>query len=1076
MNGYYGLFCNQSCANCSEVSGQEMCHRSTGVCTNGCKLGFFNDRCSKLCSFDCQSFACSGTERNCTFGCIQGLFGSDCTSKCNPNCVNDLCERTSGECTVGCRSGFYGTLCDRSCKTAGCASGSCDRQTGACQTSCLAGYFGPYCNSTCPRCDYLSCDKTTGACIGDCKAGFYGSNCELQCSQNCNGSSCDRSSGRCTNSCSAGWYGEQCNQQCSINCNQGFCNRVSGNCDSCKDGHYGVKCELFCSTNCINPFCNFTDGTCVDCASGWWGNACNVRCPDNCENLICSQNTGNCLTCKPGFYGTDCRLTCSGCAPFNGESNCAQFDGTCLNKCNPGFYGSMCTGVCNNKCKNNLCVNSATNCSEGCKSGFYGQDCQSICSANCMNSECNKISGACLQGCKPRFFGQTYLCTSQCPVGCYDCTSDTSCLSCKPNRYGTKCIMQCSDNCKLPTDGTRVCDTSTGKCVLGCRDGYYGENCNKKCSSNCNNIACERDTGRCIGICKATFYGFFCNESCNGCETVGGSSCEQPTGRCLHGCVTGFYGTYCRDQCSSNCQNQKCETSSDNCLEGCITGKYGFDCKQECDSKCFGGKCARSTGSCELCHSGFEGPTCSQSLVSSENDNLPLIVGLSSGGGFLLIIIIVTVLCMQQLRSRKLLEREMAVKRFQEQNGWTFDDERLTANQFDKMSAFNGSMHGGSVHGSIHGSQFHGSQYHGDTRHSEINYPYEDEDGNDQFRSRGGSTSGNVYDNELVSGIGDDIALTDFPQYVCKMRVTDGAYERAHKKLQVGLIASCLEAQKEENVKKNRYKNIFAWPTEHTVDDFWTMIWQEHCSTVAMLTNLVECGVNKCYPYWPDENTESSHAGIMIKCKSKDVFADFIIRSLTISKEGEERSLTHCQYSTWPDRGVPQYVTPLVEYLHMIRSIQRNDFPMLVHCSAGCGRTGSFIAVHYLCEEALKERRVNVFECVKRMREQRVNMVQTPNMRSMLQLSDKAESAHLPENLPKNRTNIVANDSSRVFLWSTVQGCNDYINAIYIPDGKYWADPGESVVCGPFRLTVKTVSEDEHCICRTMELHYRIGV
>lgn len=84
---------------------------------------------------------------------------------------------------------------------------------------------------------------------------------------------------------------------------------------------------------------------------------------------------------------------------------------------------------------------------------------------------------------------------------------------------------------------------------------------------------------------------------------------------------------------------------------------------------------------------------------------------------------------MQQLRSRKRLEREIAVKHFQEQNGWTFDDERLTANQFDKMSAFNGSMHGGSVHGSIHGSQFHGSQYH---------------DGNDQFRSRGGSTSGNV--------------------------------------------------------------------------------------------------------------------------------------------------------------------------------------------------------------------------------------------------------------------------------------------------------------------------------------------
>lgn len=165
--------------------------------------------------------------------------------------------------------------------------------------------------------------------------------------------------------------------------------------------------------------------------------------------------------------------------------------------------------------------------------------------------------------------------------------------------------------------------------------------------------------------------------------------------------------------------------------------------------------------------------------------------------------------------------------------------------------------------------------------------------------------------------------------------------------------------------------------------------------------------MNKCYPYWPDENTDSSHAGILIKCKSKEVFADFTISSLTISKvryschillnvifkkcqpqqatfyilisitinkylkpsvvilfwilelnfltlsktqidyrnlennviylllffkDGEERNMTHCQYTTWPDRGVPQYVTPLIEYLQMIRSMQNDDSPMLVHC------------------------------------------------------------------------------------------------------------------------------------------------
>lgn len=65
-----------------------------------------------------------------------------------------------------------------------------------------------------------------------------------------------------------------------------------------------------------------------------------------------------------------------------------------------------------------------------------------------------------------------------------------------------------------------------------------------------------------------------------------------------------------------------------------------------------------------------------------------------------------------------------------------------------------------------------------------------------------------------------------------------------------------------------------------------------------------------------------------------------------------------------------------VSYMTVFNTVSKRIF--FSFNSAGCGRTGSFIAVHYLCEEALKERKVNVFECVKRMREQRVNMVQTP--------------------------------------------------------------------------------------------------
>nr|XP_022311522.1 receptor-type tyrosine-protein phosphatase epsilon-like isoform X5 [Crassostrea virginica] len=861
----------------------------------------------------------------------------------------------------------------------------------------------------------------------------------------------------------------------------------------------------------------------------------------NC--LSCQASSTSCAQCASGYFPSfaSCVPCSKGCVSVTSGPSCngTSGSGICVNGCQSGWVGERC---------------------DRCDSNYYtaGGDCYK-CSDNCVRS-CDGMNGNCFGGCRQFYWGTR--CENTCSPFCQsrECysTNGTCTLGCNQGFYGNECEKPC---------GACSCDRVTGNCTGACMTGWYGEQCDKRCQTSCFNNECERITGHCTSDCPTGYFGPFCSKNCSsGCL----EGCNRDTGVCSTGCKDGFHGDFCNNPCNENCEPKLCNRVTGHCVEGCKTGSYGDLCNLPCASSCREG-CERESGRC----SG------SESLVSSENKNLPLIVGLSSGGGFLLIIIIATVICMHQLRSRQRLEKQLAIRHFQENNGWTFDDERISGSQFDKMSAFNGSMHG-SMHGSIHGSQFHG-----DTRHSEINYPYEE-----------------GYHN--ASSSGGDIKLNDLYQYVSRLRASKGTYETEHKRLPIGLIKPCTEGSKPENERKNRYKNIIAYdhsrvillggdhstsdyinanyingyskekryiaaqgPSENTVGAFWQMVWQEQCSLIVMLTNLVECGVSKCHPYWPQDDNECCFDDLTIKCKSEDVFADFTLRYLTVTKNGEKMDITHCQYTTWPDKGVPKYATPLIEFLHKVKQLEDNS-PILVHCSAGCGRSGSFIAVHYLYEEAEKERKINFFNCVKSMRQERVNMVQTPeqyqfihecilgalvfarsivkadrfreyyiNMMTIVNGSavrkleqqfmrvkwihdsvDNNDSAHLPENLPKKRTEIVANDSCRVFLWSSVQGCNDYINAIHIPnfrqryayivtempqvhtlidfcrllqqeecrtivmlnddvtetqDGKYWAAPGESVVCGPFRLAVKTVSEEEHVICRTIELHYSIG-
>ncbi|XP_052218424.1 receptor-type tyrosine-protein phosphatase alpha-like [Dreissena polymorpha] len=170
-------------------------------------------------------------------------------------------------------------------------------------------------------------------------------------------------------------------------------------------------------------------------------------------------------------------------------------------------------------------------------------------------------------------------------------------------------------------------------------------------------------------------------------------------------------------------------------------------------------------------------------------------------------------------------------------------------------------------------------------------------------------------------------------------------------------------------------------PLSCTVEDTWRMILTERISVVVMLTNLFEESKSKCHQYWPDKLNEIVHYGEhIVKIAEEEHYADFVLRKLNCSKVGfkDVHFVTHCHFTSWPDRNVPDTALSLLQYWRKVRSVNiKQQFPWFVHCSAGVGRTGTFIALDYLYDQGTTEKQVNVFDAVLRLREQRVNMVQT---------------------------------------------------------------------------------------------------
>ncbi|XP_074534255.1 tyrosine-protein phosphatase non-receptor type 5 [Halichoeres trimaculatus] len=167
-------------------------------------------------------------------------------------------------------------------------------------------------------------------------------------------------------------------------------------------------------------------------------------------------------------------------------------------------------------------------------------------------------------------------------------------------------------------------------------------------------------------------------------------------------------------------------------------------------------------------------------------------------------------------------------------------------------------------------------------------------------------------------------------------------------------------------------------PTVNTMGDFWRMVWQERSPIIVMITNLEEKN-EKCAEYWPEDTV--THEGIEITVVSVTQEDDYSLRVFTLKCEGEERSLRQYWYTSWPDQKTPDKAPPLLELVQEVERAREeappSSGPTIVHCSAGIGRTGCFIATSILCKQLRTEGVVDILKTTCQLRLDRGGMIQT---------------------------------------------------------------------------------------------------
>uniref|UniRef100_A0A8C5NH59 Receptor-type tyrosine-protein phosphatase F n=1 Tax=Gouania willdenowi TaxID=441366 RepID=A0A8C5NH59_GOUWI len=262
------------------------------------------------------------------------------------------------------------------------------------------------------------------------------------------------------------------------------------------------------------------------------------------------------------------------------------------------------------------------------------------------------------------------------------------------------------------------------------------------------------------------------------------------------------------------------------------------------------------------------------------------------------------------------------------------------------------------------------------------------------------------------------IPVVDLADHIERLKANDGLrFSQEYESVDPGQQFTWENSNMEVNKPKNRYANVIAYdhsrvvltsvdavpgsdyinanyidgyrkqnayiatqgPLPETLSDFWRMVWEQRSNTIVMITRLEEKSRVKCDQYWPSRGTET-YGMIQVNMLDTVELATYSVRTFALYKNGssEKREVRQFQFMAWPDHGVPEYPTPILAFLRRVKTCNPPDAgPMVVHCSAGVGRTGCFIVIDAMLERMKHEKSVDIYGHVTCMRAQRNYMVQT---------------------------------------------------------------------------------------------------
>uniref|UniRef100_A0A8C8VLS2 protein-tyrosine-phosphatase n=1 Tax=Pelusios castaneus TaxID=367368 RepID=A0A8C8VLS2_9SAUR len=172
-------------------------------------------------------------------------------------------------------------------------------------------------------------------------------------------------------------------------------------------------------------------------------------------------------------------------------------------------------------------------------------------------------------------------------------------------------------------------------------------------------------------------------------------------------------------------------------------------------------------------------------------------------------------------------------------------------------------------------------------------------------------------------------------------------------------------------------------PLKKTIEDFWRLVWEQSICTIVMLTVGMENGRVLCDHYWPSESSPGSYGPFHIHLISESSSDEWTTRTFKlwhVSEQPGGRHVTHLQYTAWPDHGIPESTASLISFMELVQEhvqAAKGSGPTLVHCSAGVGRSGTFISLYRLLQQLKEEKVVDVFNTVYTMRMSRYQMIQT---------------------------------------------------------------------------------------------------